>query len=286
MASLSADGPSVNYLPAEIQEQSNWNEETFIGDLIKAFQIQSDHVVVCCLILSNLAGGSCPQSGLLKSFPIWMKVWKSSMEYFNPNKQGKLCLMLDSLYICQQTVHTFHRDCEIKKEKPHRHPEVLLHQTVMEFLINDCWLEAWEVDGWRNGWVDKEEKMSWEVPVKVLEEKWWSVSITCVCVCVWKIAGCALSLGWLDLHASAQGCVRLCHLYYVWQRGTKVEFLLISHLAHNPWKVRGALQPLSLFNMCFRRGTRGHCKLPLHSSPLIMQISFIVWLWSVVEYIH
>lgn len=144
---------------------------------------------------------------------------------------------------------------------------------LMEFPITQCWLEAWEGNGWEtDGWMKAE--MSCEVCGKVgqnwLKEKWWSVYFTSACLCEKWPAPLPCWIDWICM-SLPEGVFVWWHQQFWWQRCTKIQILLISHLASEraPVSVKHPTTtfPLFLFNLCFRNGTRGHCKLPLHLSP-------------------
>ena len=124
----------------------------------------------------------------------------------------------------------------------------------------------------------------------------------CVCVCV---------CGRARVRVCVCVCVCVCtpkvmpSILCVTRRGTKVHFLLMPVLKTPPCSLlqkapRGedvsvcnTSHPPSLppFQPRFWQGTRGYCKLPFDSSPLIMQIDFIICsdskvLWNVFISLH
>lgn len=126
----------------------------------------------------------------------------------------------------------------------------------------------------RDRWVNEEEEMSCELCGKVgqnwLLEKWWSVSFTSACLCEKLHAPLPCWIDWICM-SLREGMFVWWRQHFWWQRCTKIQILLIS-----VWPLKGLLSvlntqqqllPLFLFNLCFRKGTRGHCKLPLHLSP-------------------
>lgn len=115
--------------------------------------------------------------------------------------------------------------------------------------------------------------MSCEVCGKVgqnwLKEKWWSVLVTCACVKNGRRRSRAGLIGFACL------CARAClsddinnfddndvqRSRFCWSPIWPLKELL--SVSNTPQQ----LLPLFLFNLWFRKGTRGHCKSPLYLSP-------------------
>lgn len=144
----------------------------------------------------------------------------------------------------------------------------------MEFLITQCWLEAWEGNGWEtDGWM---KRKNWAAR---FAERWDKTD--------WKKNG--------GMFLSRRpACVKNCWLHF---RAGLIRFACLcaraclsddinifgdngvqrSRFCWSPiWPLKRLLSvsntqqqllALFLFNLCFRKGTRGHCKLPLHLSP-------------------